>query len=79
VSSSNNRQWNDNHNCINPSQDENLNWDADKLILQGDAVYDYERIPAVWSGFDEQPTIYQYGDAATEMQSIDRNQRSSKQ
>ena len=56
-----NNQWN--NNCTNPSQRDNQNWDADKLIVQGDAIYDYERVPA-WNCFDEQPTIYQYGDSS---------------
>jgi hypothetical protein len=52
------------HKSINPSQADNRNGDVDRLGSQGDAVYDYERVPAAWNGFDEQPTIYQYGDAA---------------
>ena len=51
------------YNIINPSQSENRNGDVDCLV-SGDAMYDYERIPAAWNGFDEQPIVYQYGDAA---------------
>jgi len=47
-----------------PSQMENSNWDSAGLVVPGDAIYDYERVPAVWSGFDEQPTVYQYGDVS---------------
>jgi hypothetical protein len=57
-----NNQWN--NNCTNPSQRDNQNWNADKLIVQGDAIYDYERVPAEWMGFDDAPTVYQYGDAS---------------
>ena len=60
--SNSNNQWN--NNCINPSQGDSQNWDVDKLISQGDAIYDYERVPAAWNCFDEQPKIYQYGDSA---------------
>ncbi|MBA3867960.1 MAG: hypothetical protein H0X30_02290 [Anaerolineae bacterium] len=60
--SNSNSQWN--NNCINPSQRDNPNRDVDQMISQGDAIYDYERAPAAWNGFDEQPTIYQYGDSA---------------
>jgi len=34
-------------------------------MLQGDAIYDYERVPAAWSGFDDQPIVYQYGGASS--------------
>jgi hypothetical protein len=35
------------------------------LIAQGDAIYDYERVPAAgWMGYDDQTTVYQYGNTA---------------
>jgi hypothetical protein len=58
-----NNQWNESY--TNPSQGDSQNWDVDKLVAQGDAIYDYERVPADWMGFDEQPMVYQYGDSAT--------------
>jgi len=72
VFSSNNHQCN-HHDYGDPSQEENKNWDVEKLIPQGDAIYDYERVPAAWSGFDEQPIVYQYGDTDTEVERVDRN------
>lgn len=52
------------HNNINPSQPENGNRDAEILMLQGDAIYDYERVPAGWMGFDDEPTVYRCGDVS---------------
>ena len=54
---------NNNYDGQNPSQGENRNGDVKQFVSQGDAIYDYERMPA-WNGFDEQPTVYQYGDAS---------------
>ncbi|MBI1277800.1 MAG: hypothetical protein GC179_06695 [Anaerolineaceae bacterium] len=54
-----------NHNCQNLSPEESTR-DIEQLISQGDAIYDYERVPAEWSGFDDQPAIYQDGDAASQ-------------
>ena len=51
-------------NNINPSQPENGNRDVETMMVQGDAVYDYERVPTGWMGFDEEPVIYRYGDAS---------------
>jgi len=42
-------------------------------MLQGDAIYDYERVPAAWGGFDDQPTVHQYGDASVWQTSSDDN------
>ncbi len=63
VFSSKNRQWNDNHDCTDSSQPEKTDWGVENFIVQGDAIYDYERTPA-WNCFDEQPTVYQYGDTS---------------
>jgi len=48
----------------NPSSLDNPNGDVEKCIAQGDAIYDYERVPAGWNGLDEQPVVYQYGDVS---------------
>jgi hypothetical protein len=61
------------HSSINPSQSENNNGDVENLMLQGDAIYDYERVPAAWGGFDDQPTVHQYGDASVWQTSSDDN------
>lgn len=58
LNSNNNQDWQ------NPSSSENRNGDVQECIAQGDAIYDYERVPAGWSGFDEQPIVYQYGDTS---------------
>ena len=76
--SSNNYQRNHRHDYGDPSQEENSNRDIEKLIPQGDAIYDFERVPAAWSGFDEQPTVYEYGDAVVEVETVERNRRSAK-
>ncbi len=41
----------------------NKDWSVDSFVIQGDAIYDYERIPPAWTGVDEQPIVYTYGDS----------------
>ena len=45
------------------SRSENTNENLSRTLPQEDAIYDYERIPAAWVGFDEQPDVYAYGDS----------------
>jgi hypothetical protein len=70
---------NNHHDCKDPSHEENQNWDIEKLVAQGDAIYDYERVPAVWHGCDEQPSVFVYGDAASEQENSEYHWRTSSQ
>jgi hypothetical protein len=67
LNSNNDCNWN------NPAQGENRNWDGQQFVLQSDAIYDYERVPVEWNAFDEQPTVYQYGDASVWRDTLDED------
>ena len=56
----------------NPSSDENKNCDPETLISQGDAIYDYERVPARWIGFDEQNNSFSW-EGVVEVENADLN------
>jgi len=44
------------------SRSDNTNENLSQLLPLEDAIYDYERVPAAWSGFDEQPDMDAYSD-----------------
>ena len=67
--SSNNSPWNANQKRKNSSQEEQTHWDFDK---QGDAIYDYERVPASWHGFDDQSNS-SCDDIVVEVKKADHN------
>jgi len=45
----NNRTSHDNRDC---NSQEQVTWNNNLLGSQDDAIYDYERVPAGWRGFD---------------------------
>ncbi len=65
------------HNNDNNDQATKINkdWSVDSFIIEGDAIYDYTRIP-VWNCFDEQPTVYQYGDTSVGQKNSSKNEGS---
>ncbi len=54
----NNDDRSNHHNWHDQSQKDNPNRGFERFILPGDAIYDFERVPPVWSGFDEQSNEY---------------------
>lgn len=73
----NTQNQNDGPDWQNPSQTDGDCGDVTRLIPQGDAIYDYERVPAAWIGFDDQPSIYSYGGAVDNAEEVARKRRAS--
>jgi len=72
VYNSNHYQQSSSQQGGNPSQEENKNCNPETFISQGDAIYDYERVPARWMGFDEQRNNFSWEDVV-EVENGDRN------